>query len=369
MLLFFVLMLFIFLLIFSSCDVINPFILTEEYYATSDVQGSQLKILFLSAGVTATQLVSGLEGMNAVASVDIVDGSLQTPSLAVLKLYDVIIAVSSSSWYDSLRMGNALAEYVDQGGKLILCAATIHSAQGVCLSGRVVEPNYSPVTVSSYDGYSHEAYNFVFHQITSSVSFISSYKPVIVTAPQGSGKPLGYYESGYLVGAYNPLKPIVVFNLTTDDGLWGGDVLTLMENALNWLSDRASVFDSITFDDILNKSSGLSNQRIDTIYGSVEQILPGQVILYKTSSGNYGKMEIVDYAYDLRVRWVTYEGSSGNVIKSGDDLMIRGTWLCDLDAGSEVGVTPEADFHWGIQSAGVEQYIDPKNGALFTLVN
>ncbi len=75
---------------------------------------------------------------------------------------------------------------------------------------------------------------------------------------------------------------------------------------------------------------------------------PGSVYVYKTSEGNYGKLEIIGIDkndnYKTTFRYVTY-GQDGNILSQSDNFSVRGTYTCDLDNGTEEGTDDAAaDF-------------------------
>ncbi len=98
---------------------------------------------------------------------------------------------------------------------------------------------------------------------------------------------------------------------------------------------------------------------------SAHRLKEGTILTYTTSLGNFGKMVIVEYGYDLWIKWVTYNGS-GDVYSSGSYLRIGGTARCDLDAGMEGGFPSDDDFWWTIQS-DTERTLKPQNGAVFAI--
>ena len=74
----------------------------------------------------------------------------------------------------------------------------------------------------------------------------------------------------------------------------------------------------------------------------------GSVFVYKTSEGNYGKMEIIDIDksdnYKTTFRYVTY-ANDGSILSQSDNFTVRGTYTCDLDNGTESGTDDNAvDF-------------------------
>ncbi|MBD1259372.1 OmpA family protein [Maribacter polysiphoniae] len=77
---------------------------------------------------------------------------------------------------------------------------------------------------------------------------------------------------------------------------------------------------------------------------------PGTVIIYATTDGNMGKMQILDIDKNdnnkLIIKYVTYN-YNGSVHSQSDNLEIRGTFTCDLDSGNEGVERDKADFRNG----------------------
>lgn len=122
---------------------------------------------------------------------------------------------------------------------------------------------------------------------------------------------------------------------------------------------QSKEFDDLTFATI--KAQTLSSSNINGSTNSSNRLQPGAILVYKTNSGRYGKMQIREYGYNIIIKWRTYT-STGATYSSGSSLTIRGTWLCDLDAGAEASAN--ADFWWE-QVTSTERYLVPQNGATF----
>ena len=95
------------------------------------------------------------------------------------------------------------------------------------------------------------------------------------------------------------------------------------------------------------------------------QLTPGTILLCHTSSGRFTKFLIESWGYDLGLRWTTYD-ADGSLYSSGTDLLIRGTFACDLDEGSETDA--DCDFRWD-QYTGTERSLTPQNGARFLKIH
>ena len=93
----------------------------------------------------------------------------------------------------------------------------------------------------------------------------------------------------------------------------------------------------------------------------------GDILFYKTSLGNFGKMEVisVDQAdnYKLTFKAVTYK-TDGTMLSSCTTLSIRGTWLCDLDTMTEVDEDGTQDF-WVERLNPTDTNLEPKINAIF----
>lgn len=87
--------------------------------------------------------------------------------------------------------------------------------------------------------------------------------------------------------------------------------------------------------------------------------LRAAIVFFKTSSGRYAVAEA--YAgTNLYLRNLRVYNADGSDHLQRDELVIRGTYLCDIDSGSETSTN--ADFWWQAVRPGVN-YLVPRNGA------
>jgi hypothetical protein len=142
---------------------------------------------------------------------------------------------------------------------------------------------------------------------------------------------------------------------------------TLFSAIVALLCTGASVFavpfNSISLSDI--EAASLSPATINGSDNSNNQIPTGTILLYKTDVQRYGKLQIASYGYNLSMNWVTYN-ADGSVYSSGQNLVIHGTWSCDLDSGTETLTPSSSDFWWLIGDA-VRRYFVPEDGAEFAV--
>ncbi len=102
-----------------------------------------------------------------------------------------------------------------------------------------------------------------------------------------------------------------------------------------------------------NAIAGLDNEmmKYERVYLSNHNGIvagKGSVFVYKTSEGNFGKLEIINIDknnnYKTTFRYVTYS-PDGSILSQSDHFSVRGTYICDLDNGTEEGTDDAAaDF-------------------------
>jgi len=96
----------------------------------------------------------------------------------------------------------------------------------------------------------------------------------------------------------------------------------------------------------------------------------GTVILYATTGGKFGKMEILDVDpdnnYELTVKYVTYN-YNGSVYSKTNLMQIEGTYGCELDEGYSGDVDFEdAEFFLGRQGS-VTTSLNPTETAILKI--
>jgi hypothetical protein len=124
-------------------------------------------------------------------------------------------------------------------------------------------------------------------------------------------------------------------------------------------------FDELSRNDIAQLNNQLSGESILASDASGNLFQPGDIILYKTNGNRYGKLKILNINdasnKDLVVAAVTYQ-DNGSVYNQKDNLLIRGTWLCDLDLISETN--QNGDFHWSREDEFTTN-LTPRGNAVF----
>ncbi len=134
-----------------------------------------------------------------------------------------------------------------------------------------------------------------------------------------------------------------------------------------------SIFDSLDRNAIDNKMESLPNGNIPVSNQSGILLKNGTTIIYGTSDGYLGKMEVLDVdesdSYRLTVRYVTYN-DDGSVHSKSDHLEIGGTYTCDLDEGSTGDMTrSEEDFWLGRSDAKTTTIVQRENTGFYVIPN
>ncbi|MCB0647204.1 MAG: hypothetical protein KDC49_11105 [Saprospiraceae bacterium] len=135
-------------------------------------------------------------------------------------------------------------------------------------------------------------------------------------------------------------------------------------------SKEEKAFEDINFDDIKDKESSLLSKKIEATNSTGIILKPGTILLFKTNEGRFGKLNIVGFDessnYDLTIDAVVYKEDK-SVLGSANGLVIRGTWLADLDVPKEAAFNEfqtKGDFQLE-RINDTDSNISPSNGAMF----
>ena len=147
------------------------------------------------------------------------------------------------------------------------------------------------------------------------------------------------------------------------NGVVNAEDLTLYAD--QWLSSGYR-FRDLEPNDMIAMDSQMTTNAIDGSNGN--ELGTGTFFAYQTDEGRYGKfiIEDLDPAQNnqLKIAWTTYN-PDGSVYSAGDNLVIRGTYSCDLDEGLET--TTGSDFFWQM-STSTTRSLEPVNNARFALI-
>ncbi|MBS7633520.1 collagen-like protein [Candidatus Bathyarchaeota archaeon] len=166
-----------------------------------------------------------------LAVIDIVEVQSSTPSLATLLNYDSVLVWSNFNFFDSVALGDVLADYVDFGGGVVLATFSWYEPD-YGLEGRIMG-NYTPfeqVGGNLYTTANLSWYNSS-HPIMDGVSTISEQFRDNVTLTAGAELVAEWSDGTPFVATKGSVVGITLFPPPSQ---WTGDVPNLIHNALVW---------------------------------------------------------------------------------------------------------------------------------------
>jgi len=92
-----------------------------------------------------TDVVNKLTNTGLLDSVTGHAANSSTPSLAELQTYDAVLVYSDTSFADNVAMGDVLADYVDDGGSVVMATFALWDTMGLSIQGRLKTGGYLPV--------------------------------------------------------------------------------------------------------------------------------------------------------------------------------------------------------------------------------
>lgn len=122
-----------------------------------------------------------------------------------------------------------------------------------------------------------------------------------------------------------------------------------------------TTFTRIDYNNILQSQKCFSKSPINGSNNNTNRLRAGTILFYQTNEGRLGKMEILEYGYNIHLRCVTYN-QNGTVHRQNNNLTIRGTWSGDLDNAVEAS---DGKDLWWQQVTSVERYLTSQNNAKF----
>ncbi len=159
------------------------------------------------------------------------DAIAATPSAALLATYDCAYTWANFAYSDNVLFGDRLADFVDAGGKAILGVFCTYTS-GFFLSGRIMTPDYSPVTSPAGNNHlSLSAYGG--DGATPLHAGVAAYDGIFrdFLVAQGGGKVDGHYLDGEIAQAYRPDGRVVYSNGVGSPLGGGGQWPRLVANA------------------------------------------------------------------------------------------------------------------------------------------
>ena len=173
-------------------------------------------------------------------TVDIEDWCDQTPTVDHLSEYDCVLTWSHSAYQDKTTLGNNLADYVDDGGAVVIVNFCWSYPSG--LAGRIMsDPDYCPLEqVWRGGGANGEGLGDYDedHPIMAGVESITGieYWEYLGVYPEATW--LADLTNGYALAGINADQNAVGINMYPGDShQWQGDGWILFNNAIQYLMD------------------------------------------------------------------------------------------------------------------------------------
>ena len=134
--------------------------------------------------------------------------------------------------------------------------------------------------------------------------------------------------------------------------------------------DSQSVYDKYDYSKIDALADSFKSEHILVSNKDGIQLEKGSVILFITTDGDLGKMEIVtvnpEENYKIFFNYTVYN-DDGSVKTSMDNFGLRGTWTFDFDKGSDESESYENDI-WNDRVDDFETYLGTENEILMLLI-
>ena len=172
------------------------------------------------------------------------------PTLQQLQQYDAVFVYSDAGFNDGTALGNVLADYMDQGGGVVMATFAFWSSGGLSIQGRIKTGGYLPFTTGSQNSPGNLTLVPVLsgHPILSGVASFnggtSSYHNSGISIAPGATLVANWSNGQPLVGARETTNGRIVGlnfyppSMTVRSDFWRTDTngALLMANALIWVA-------------------------------------------------------------------------------------------------------------------------------------
>lgn len=204
------------------------------------------KVLLLTPDGDVTDLAALLNGFGDIDADIFPLGSLPSITLADVTDYDVIMTTNNTQWLsaggvDPVVIGDLLADYIDQGGKVIVNQFA-YSYDAWKMDGRFITGQYGPFMPSTSDEDIQVSLGTILapnHPVMQGVDTLlyGGFVQNVSLAPGATA--LANWDNGELFMAAN--DNVVALNMLPslgdgNDFPWLGDLPTIYQNAIHWLT-------------------------------------------------------------------------------------------------------------------------------------
>jgi len=207
-------------------------------------------------------------------NVTVWDNTAGSPTSTDMAPYDVVMIGNDLTWesqsLDKAAIGNAVADYIDAGGKVIE-SLYVQSFDAWGFSGRYMTDGYSPFTVASLDSWTADTMSIIepSHPVMAGVTSVADN-----WGHQNPGLAVGatslatWTNSGYQAVAAN--ENVVALNqLIFASADWTGDVGLILHNAAQWLAGGQAEIPWLSEDPITGTLPADSTYVIDVTFDTM----------------------------------------------------------------------------------------------------
>jgi hypothetical protein len=185
-----------------------------------------------------------LVATGAFTGVDLFDGTINAPTLALLQGYQAVLVYSNIGFSDPVGVGNVLADFFDAGGRVVLSPGANCSDQFLGSSGRFITDGYAVAAPGPIDmAFGPDSMGVVFEPqspLMAGVNFISAQLAArCFVSPSGGSTTVASWSAGLPLvvrGTVNGKNRVDLNLFPVSDkafpDLWVGDGAALLKNAL-----------------------------------------------------------------------------------------------------------------------------------------
>ncbi|HET9235049.1 MAG TPA: choice-of-anchor D domain-containing protein, partial [Candidatus Eisenbacteria bacterium] len=206
---------------------------TEADSRVASVTAQTAKVLIIHGGGYVYEIKTRLDAFPDITQVDELDlYSAPAPSLQTLLAYSCVLVSGNYPMMDPIGVGNVLADYVDQGGGVVMTVPSYITQYR--LGGRFWTQGYSPFSEGSgpYSGSSLGTFNAT-HPIMAQVHALFADLLGHQSVSPGS-EWVANFTDGTPLCATRGLRVAAVNVFVGSSGYWTGDVPLLLHNAIMW---------------------------------------------------------------------------------------------------------------------------------------
>ena len=158
--------------------------------------------------------------------VDYFDARVDTPPLSLLLEYDCVLTWVNFAYADSFAMGDVLADYVDNGGRVILGQWCLPTAIN-WLDGRIMGPGYNPVFGDTYSSATYPG-TYGTECVSEGIpDLFANYCDHAMLVPGNESD--GLWDHGFLFSAWRPDA-----HVWYAPGHTGGDFVEPLADVVRW---------------------------------------------------------------------------------------------------------------------------------------